>query len=458
MRQSEKKQIPLTPSWSEHQHGTELRAISQMLDEHPRLNELAAGDLCGGRSHRRGRDGMTGEQAIRVGLLKQIHQLDYRVLAFHLSDSATFRTFARIPWRPKPYSHKTLQANVKALSAETWEAINRALLETARGKGIEKGRKIRTDCTAVEADVHEPTDSRLLWDCVRVVTRIVLSARDMLPALDWSFMHDRRRRAKRRAFEIQYPKKRKDVEVQRQRAYVDLLWTSTEVFGYGCRAWSTIEATSPGSLMEAMKIQALSSELSEMLDAMERVMDQTRRRVLDGEKVPAREKLVSIFEQHTDIIVKDRRDTVFGHKICLTGGASSMILDLVVEEGNPADSTLVERSIERQVDIYGRPPRQASFDGGFASKANLLVAKELGVNDVAFHKKRGLKMTDMAKSAWVFKRLRNFRAGIEGCISTLKRAFGLSRCDWRSLDGFKRYAWSNVVAYNAMVLAGHLTA
>ncbi len=117
----------------------------------------------------------------------------------------------------------------------------------------------------------------------------------------------------------------------------------------------------------------------------------------------------------------------------------------MVEDGNPADSTLVERSIERQIVVYGCAPRQTSFDGGFASKANLERAKALGVEDVAFHKKSGLEVKEMVRSERVFKRLRNFRAGIEGCISALKRAFGLDRCTWEGLDGFKRYVWASVV-------------
>jgi IS5 family transposase len=458
MRQIAKKQIPLTASWSQHQHATELRAISQVLDQHPHLNELVTCDLHGGKSPTRGRKGLTGEQVLRIGLLKQIHQLDYRELAFHLDDSATFRTFARLPWQPKPYCHKTLQGNVKAISVATWEAVNKALLLTAEDRGIERGRKVRADCTATETNIHEPSDSSLLWDCVRVVSRIVVAARVVLPAIDWSFFQDHRRRAKRRAYEIKFPKRQQDKEGQRLRGYLDLLNISSEVFGYGHRAMELLKTVVVDDVTDLLKVEGMSEELSVVLDSMYQVLEQTRRRVLDDEKVPAAEKLFSIFEPHTDIIIKDRRDNVFGHKLCLSGGASSMILDLVTEDGNPADSTLAKRCIERQIEIYGRPPRQVSFDGGFASKDNLVEIKELGVKDVAFHKKRGLEVTDMAKSAWVFKRLRNFRAGIEGCISALKRGFGLRRCNWRGLEGFKRYAWSSVVAYNAMVLAGYLTA
>jgi len=142
--------------------------------------------------------------------------------------------------------------------------------------------------------------------------------------------------------------------------------------------------------------------------------------------------------------------------VTLTGGASSMILDCVVSGGNPADSSLADTMIERQTDIYGRPPLKASFDGGYASKDNLESIKGMGVRDAVFHKKRGLKETDMAKSLWVFKKLKNFRAGIEGCISFLKRIFGLNRCTWRSQPSFESYVWASVVSFNLLVMARHL--
>jgi IS5 family transposase len=189
---------------------------------------------------------------------------------------------------------------------------------------------------------------------------------------------------------------------------------------------------------------------------MDQVLDQTQRRVIDGEKVPSGEKIVSIFETHTDIIVKDNRETRYGHKVCLTGGKSSLVLDCVIEEGNPADSTLVERTLARHIDLFGEAPRQAAFDGGFASKENIETAKTLGVEDIAFHRKSGLEITEMARSAWVFRRLRDFRSGIEGCISTLKRAFQMGRCNWRGLESFRSYVWSSVTSFNLIVLARHL--
>ena len=187
----------------------------------------------------------------------------------------------------------------------------------------------------------------------------------------------------------------------------------------------------------------------------ERVLDQTRRRVLHGESVPVAEKVVSIFEPHTDITVKDRRETLYGHKLCLTAGASGLVLDCVIEDGNPADSNLAIEMIERQIEIYGRAPRQACFDGAFSSIKNVDEIKALDVEDVAFSKSRGIKITDMVKSSWVYRCLKHVRAGIESIISFLKRSFGWSRCTWRSLPSFRAYAWSSVVAANLLTIARH---
>lgn len=183
------------------------------------------------------------------------------------------------------------------------------------------------------------------------------------------------------------------------------------------------------------------------LALIERIIHQTGRRVIDGESVPAGEKLVSLFEPHADIIVKSRRGVQYGHKLNLTSGRSGLIL-VVVEAGNPADAVRFKLMLDRHVALYGKPPRQAVADAGYASLDNLAQAKALGIHDVAFHSKRGIGVEAMVKSKWVYRRLRNFRAGIEAGISCLKRAYGLSRCTWRGLDHFQSYVWSSVVAYN----------
>jgi IS5 family transposase len=210
--------------------------------------------------------------------------------------------------------------------------------------------------------------------------------------------------------------------------------------------------------LKASLAQGIGEQIKGIVVLADKVVDQTRRRVIDGEKVPASEKIVSIFEPHTDIIVKDRRDTFYGHKICLSGGASNLITDCVIVEGNPADSSLTTRMLDRHKQVYGYYPRKVSLDGGFASKENLRSAKSRGIKDVCFSKKRGLKEEDMCKSLWVYRKLRRFRAGIEAGISWLKRCFGLNRCTWKSFDSFKSYVWTSIVAANLFTLARAETA
>ena len=443
------------PFLGRHPHARELEAISQVLDEKPEIARLAQADLTAGARSDTGRKGMNGDQAIRILLLKQIHGLSYRALAFHLQDSTAFRGFARVPSR-KPWEWTTLQTNLKRLQPRTLERINRLLVRHAKEKGIEDGRKIRTDCTAVETNIHAPSDSNLLWDCVRVITRLLHRIQEALPGTEVHFS-DHTKRARRRAHAIAFPARGKKRDRDLRKKYRDLLRVSRKTCGYGHTTLEKLQALVVHNVPESILVEALTAELRGYLDAMERVLTQTTRRVLQGEKVSADEKLLSIFEKHTDIIIKGERDVVFGHKICLTGGASSLILDCVIEDGNPADSSLVRRTLERQIDLYGKPPVQVAFDGGFTSKANLQIAKEeLGVQQVAFHKKCALEISDMVSSAWLFRRLRRFRAGIEGVISTLKRAFRMNRCTWRSLPSFHSYVWSCVLGFNAIVIARHL--
>ena len=160
--------------------------------------------------------------------------------------------------------------------------------------------------------------------------------------------------------------------------------------------------------------QVIFGKLRHYLDLTTKIISQTERRVLRGEAVPAHEKVLSLFEAHTDIIKKKRRETVFGHKLFLTGGAFGLMLDAEVMRGNPNDAAQFQPWLQRQHDLYGRWPRQVSCDGCFASRPNLAWAKEQGIQDVAFAKKRGLKVGQMVRSRWVYRKLRCFRAGIEG--------------------------------------------
>ena len=185
-------------------------------------------------------------------------------------------------------------------------------------------------------------------------------------------------------------------------------------------------------------------------------LDQAERRILHEQSVPAVEKIVSIFESHADIIVKGKRDIQYGHKIYLSGSDSGLVVDCMIEEGNPSDAERFEEILFRFENRYHFMPQKMSLDGCFASKDNVKIAKQAGIEDIAFSKKRGLKLHEMVSSTWKYKCLRNFRAGVEGVISYLKRSFGLGKCTWKGFESFKSYTIGSVITHNLLVLARYL--
>ena len=441
MRQERTVQATVFDIFAEHEIGRELNAMSRWLDQQRSLLSLVAADLSGHGIKETGRHGLPAEAVLRCALLKQYRQLSYVELAFHLEDSASFISFARLPlsWSPKK---SVLQQTISAISAASWEAINRAVLSSARQQKLDDGSVVRIDSTVTESLMHAPTDSSLLWDGVRVMVRLLKQAETLLGATPFTW-RNHRRLAKKRAAAIQYSRGKR----RKAKLYRDMI-TATRATMASLRL-AAQHLLASGSI-EAV---ALRHEAEQYLPLIERVIDQAERRVFGGEAVPSSEKLVSIFETHTDIIVKGGRDVHYGHKLNLTTGRSGLVFDIVVEAGNPADSERFLPMLERHIARQDTAPRQTASDGGYASIANLEQAKALGVDDVVFHKKRGIAIDAMAKSRWVYRKLRNFRAGIEANISCLKRAFGLDRCTWRGLAHFQSYVWSSVVAYNLALFA-----
>jgi transposase, IS5 family len=438
MRQERTVQASLFDLFAGHEIGRELKAMSAWLDDHRELSSLVAADLRRHRVKATGRRGLPAESVLRCALLKQHRQLSYQELAFHLEDSASFRAFARLPhaWGPqKSVLHRT----ISAIRAESWEQINHTLLASAREAKLERGRMVRLDSTATAAPIHEPSDSSLLWDAVRLMVRLLREADGLVGRLWW---RDHRRAAKQRARDIQFTRGRP----RRVQLYRELIRTTRATLAYLQQAAAQLATRANGA---AALWQA---KVEHYRPLIERIIAQSERRVLAGETVPASDKLVSLFEPHADIIRKGR-EVAYGHKLNLTAGQSGLILDLVIEAGNPADSERLLPMLERHRALYGQPPRQAAADGSYASRDNLRRAQACGVRDMAFHKKGGLGIEDMVRSRWVYRKLRNFRAGIEADISCLKRAYGLARCTWHGLGHFRAYVWSAVVAYNLALFA-----
>src|SRR6187551_2101146 len=359
MRQDRTVQASLFDRFAQHEIGCELKKASKWLDEHPALLGLVAADLRRDGVQETGRQGLPAEAVLRCALLKQDRQLSYEELAFHLEDAASFRAFARLPWAWSP-KKSVLHKTISAIRAATWETINRRLLTSARREKIEDGSVVRLDSTVTAALMHEPSDSSLLWDAVRVMVRLLKQAQAWMGDMARAWC-DHRRAAKRRWQAIAFTRGRP----KRVPLYRELIKIARMTLAYLRDAAARLS----GSTKPAVALWRAKVRHDEPL--IERVIAQSERRVLCGEGVPARDKLVSLFEAHADIIVKGKRDVRYGHKLNLSTGRSGLILDLVIEAGNPADSDRLMPMLERHIAAYGAAPREAATDGGFASRDNL---------------------------------------------------------------------------------------
>ena len=412
--------------------------MSELL-EAAALTDLVAVDLRRREVKPTGRRGLPAECVLRCAVLKQYRQLSYEELAFYLSDSMSFRAFARLPVNQFP-KKSALHKTISAIRSQTWEAINRHLLKTAATDRIETGRVIRLDSTVTLCPIHQPTDNSLLWDAMRLMVRLLRRVQTVpgVPKMHW---RNRSRQARKHNRAIEYSRG----QTRRLHHYKVLI--------NACRASQQDLYLVETKLAGLLAAERWLTQYRTDMPLICRIIEQAERRVLQGQQVPSPQKLVSLFEPHTDIIRKGGRDVFYGHKLTLTTGRSGLILDMIIEDGNPADAERFLPILDRHIELYNKPPRQMAADGAYASNGNLQQAKSKGVRDVAFHKKRGFAIEDMVKSGWVYRKLRNFRAGIEADISCLKRAYGLDRCTWKGLDRFKAYVWSSVLAYNLALMA-----
>lgn len=185
------------------------------------------------------------------------------------------------------------------------------------------------------------------------------------------------------------------------------------------------------------------------------VYSMTHRKEIGGEAVANDQKIFSIYELHTDIIVKGSREIKFGHKVNIGTGNSNLILTCEVLQGNPADSTLYQDTMDKLVDSYGRVPRDSATDGGYASKANAQYAQEKGIINIVFNKIVG-SLKNIASSKNMETRLKKWRSGIEANISNLVRGYNLKRCNWKGFEHFKSKVLWSVLAYNIRVMTKNM--
>lgn len=375
---------------------------------------------------------------MRCLLLKQILRLSYQQLAFHLSDSPTFRSFARLSDSRAP-GKSALQATIRTVRAETLHKINQQLMLHCIGEKLLTVSSVRIDSTPVQSNIATPRDSQLLADGIRVLSRLMASSVKRT-GVKLRFV-DQRKRSKSLAFQVFHSKK-----AQKYALYPKLLACAKVVAEQVERSVEKVNNEGRG----CEKTQQWLTEVEHYRALTARVVDQTQRRVLLNENVEPADKILSLFEPHTDILSKGLRDVQYGHKINLATQSEGFITYLNIETGNPNDKTLYPPVLKASQKEYGQLPFETVADGGYASAENVASARAKGVNRVVFNKRCGLGFHAMGVKQKSFERLRDFRAGIEGNISELKRAFGMNKVSWKKQEGFNAYVWSCALSYNLM--------
>jgi IS5 family transposase len=435
-----------------------LQAISDFLDDRDELIWKIRGDLRRGlKNPDTGRNGLTPQEVLRSLVLMRVKNWDYRELRERIADGYTLRQFTGFHCRLVP-KHNAFQRAFVRLTPGTLRVVNDLVIKAVVGLGLEDGAKLRVDTTVVQTDIHHPTDNTLLWDAVRVLTRLLVRLEKLLGRRIKGF-RNRTRAARRRMQAIQ-----RMTATQRQRQqtgrYRELIAIAEQVVVCARSALEDPRNARGKDLFSDLAIQGLHDEIGHYCRLVDRVIDQTRRRVIDGEQVPNAEKIYSIFEPHTDLIKrgKVRTPLEFGHKVFLAESARGLITQYRVLIGNPSDEQHVGQSLERHAQAFGRVPQLYSADRGFFSERNLTLCHTGGVNAVCIPQSGGKRTPEReaCEKAPAFKQGQRFRAGIEGRISVLFRGRGMKRCLAQGIERFELLVGAAVLANNLMSIASLL--
>jgi IS5 family transposase len=436
-----------------------LQNISDFLDTHNDMIERVRGDLARGlKNAETGRGGLTPQQVLRSLVLMRVKNWTYRELRERIADGYTLRQFTDFYCRPVP-QHDAFNRGFNRLTPETVKAVNDLVVQAAVDLGLEDGQKLRVDTTVVQTDIHHPTDNTLLWDVVRVVTRLIGQLAAALGRRRIKGFRNRTRSARRRMQEIQRMTARQRQEQQTE-TYRDLIGITEEVIDSARMALRRTSKARGADQISELAIAETRKEIEHFCELGDRVVDQSRRRVLKGEQVPAAEKVYSIFEPHTDIIKRGKVQTPieFGHKVFLAESARGLITQYEVLDGNPVDEQHVVISLERHKQAFGDVPELYSSDRGFFSEGNVTSCEQEGVKVVCIPQRGGTKSPERAayEKSREFKDGQRFRAGIEGRISVLFRGRGMKRCLAEGRERFELWVAAAVLANNLMRIAALL--
>lgn len=422
------------PDWA---RSPEFGVIDTILEMHSDILLLFKDDIIRkSLDNQFGRgDVPTVEQIVRAAIYKEMKGLDYRELAFAQIDSRICATFIKLDLR-KPFSFQMLQNYISRIKPETLQQVLYRINQIAIGEGYEDVEQLCQDTTVVHSNIHYPTNNSLVWDCIKESHRLFGHLQKEITDLSYI---DYTKGAKKTYFALNVTKK--------EEARYGLFCTQLIRFTKVINQLSNVIKKNFGN----WKAEIIQIQMDSLLKLMYQVHEMTHELQIEGNQVPNENKLFSIYELHTDIIVKGQREVEFGHKVSLATGSSNLILDCQVLKGNPGDKTLYQGVINRVVKAYGRVPRDSAADGGYATLDNLNFAKKMEIRNIVFNKVVG-SLQNHVSSQNMETRLKKWRSSIEAVISNLKRGFNLERCNWKGWVHFQAKVFWSVLAYNFRVL------
>lgn len=423
-------------NWAIH---PELALFDICLSRYPELVKFVETDVLEGveDSVFGRKDSPTVEQVLRGAIYKEIKQLTYRDLEDDMLDSRICNAFMLLE-ENQSFSYSVMQKYISKIKEANIKKIIRTVNQLAINEGIEDLERIGSDTTSIETNIHKPTNNSLVFDCIKTATRLLMLIKKKNKD-DEDRLEKQRQTAKKQNYEISNSKK-EDMQSLFD-PYLQIL--KLLIF----ESWKTIRSGNNKSKRV--------NELSTFLPMMIKVYRMSYRFQIEQVKVGNEDKLYSVYQPHTDILVKGERKVEYGHKGLITRGASNLILDHEVFEGNPSDRHLMQPTIENVIRDYQKVPTSVSNDGGFLSKENIAKSIGMGIKNVVFTKVTKF-VKNHVESPDIENMLKKWRGTTEAVISNLKRGFGLQRVNWDGFDKFcSKVAWS-VLCYNLRVMTNRL--
>jgi IS5 family transposase len=433
----------------------QLQELDHLLDD-DEIFQRVKGDLARRYPHSltKGRHSTPVEVILRMLVLKRLYRWSYEATEHFVFDSLLLRQFCRIYWEDVP-DDTTLNRWAKLITPETLEAIHERVVQLARERKVTRGRKLRVDSAVVETTMHHPTDSSLLADGVRVLSRLLRRSKRLLGAgagLGKEVFRTRMRSVRRLTQELHRIARRKGEEAAEEltETYRRLLEVAHQTRAQAGQAAAALKGRGERAA------QRLGEQLEQILPLVEQVIRQTERRVLHGEKVPAKEKVVSLFEPHTQIIKRHKagKATEFGRKVWLEEVEGGIVSGYRVLEEPGQDDRYLRQSLADHQQRFGHPPWLLAGDRGVSSPSNEELARQAGVKRVVLPAKGkpSAARKKQERERW-FRRGFRFRAGIEGRISVLHRCYELDRCRDHGEEGMGRWVGWGIITANLVTIA-----